>query len=521
MKDAFAIQNSRSADGLREIASNLTLEMPRAYTTKEEEQLDQMGRRITLGDSIRASVIERKVLKKVSTKSKSYGPDDFGSAVDKVNSCDLVRMETYKDSPTKLSLKFRSKSEPAHMLLHTLEEKVSKSAENTPEPKRKSFSFRMTPSPKMTRKKFGKQAQELNIPTLTPCQGFLTPSDDLAMRASEQEPFPHQVDIPDSKDVLMHSRLCSVLDQYHLIDQNFNLGALTGVPRTVLEGFLRGETLDGLVPQHRPIVQKLVDCANDLVLEGYFHEDSNETNEREEVAIFNNQELRQFIVVYRGTSGQQIKPIRSKQSRSEPTNLHSEQPVAVLPVFRETYFRSKLESKVFDLLDRLAGKYPFCDVVTTGHSFGGVMATIAALRFAISREMIRVSCHTFGTPKIGGITFRQLANILPNLKVMRIEHVSDQLVHTPDAGTWTHVGHTITLDPIRKPCAMAYKFDKHKPVPKHMLVPRKSEKAQDMSTYVRVLEHCARSRKMWAKSYVGENIGKGVRGHDNEEREVV
>merc|ERR1739848_570385 len=48
--------------------------------------------------------------------------------------------------------------------------------------------------------------------------------------------------------------------------------------------------------------------------------------------------------------------------------------------FKDTYMH--LENRIILHLDNLVERNPFCDVVFTGHSFGGALAQIAAVRYA-------------------------------------------------------------------------------------------------------------------------------------------
>ena len=95
--------------------------------------------------------------------------------------------------------------------------------------------------------------------------------------------------------------------------------------------------------------------------------------------------------------------------------FHHRNPFPVSPSFKAAYFEANLERKIFDLLSKLSTENPFCDVVFTGHSFGGCLAIFGAMRYAEKFPMMTVSCHVFGTPKIGGCALRQFIHSLPNL----------------------------------------------------------------------------------------------------------
>lgn len=296
---------------------------------------------------------------------------------------------------------------------------------------------------------------------------------EIKLRSSEQDPSPHQVTIPSVHDVLYPARLCEALMQYRAIDQNFDYGSLVGMPRAQMNNFLlmiessspsrNKASTDSLRPSspigkqastpkgasarqhlmevHVPIIKFLAN-ADDLILEGFFHEicdhtkgnsfdttSDMSTRDRMEVAIFKSDARRQFFVIYQGCSETQDKPVKKGEhkdgidrrftlGRKEDDHRFSEeQPVVVFPPFRRAYFNSEIEKQVFTTLDSLAERHPFFDVVITGHSFGGVMALLSSMRYANIRSAIMVSCYAFGCPKIGNIDFRYYVNSLPNLRV--------------------------------------------------------------------------------------------------------
>lgn len=264
-------------------------------------------------------------------------------------------------------------------------------------------------------------------------------------------------------------------------------------------------------PPNPQILKQLLDCAEDLEVEGYFQANICEENDREQneatqnksdshakskfyskglkdkndnsgnhvepegkqiqVSIFSSQKYRQFVVCYRGSLEEQRKPVRKRSTNKRirkdkgiknelSVNLHENHPVSVHSGFHKSYYSHGMEDKVFSVLNHLAEQNPFCDIVFTGHSYGGALSLLACTRYAALFPMMTVSCHAFGTPKVGGIAFRHLANSLPNLKVMRVEHGNDPYVNMPSENKgivgssnglgrkWIHIGHTIRIESI-------------------------------------------------------------------------
>jgi hypothetical protein len=309
---------------------------------------------------------------------------------------------------------------------------------------------------------------------LSASRGDFSPSTlEIQLRSSEQDPSPHQVTIPSAHEMLFPARLCEALMQYRAIDQNFDYGSLVGMPRAQMCNFLlmiessspsrNKASADSLKPSspvgkqssspkgasatqhlmeiHVPIIKFLAN-ADDLVLEGFFHEicdhtkrksfdttSDMSTRDRMEVAIFKSDARRQFFVIYQGCSDTQEKPVKKGEHKDgierrftigrkdDDHRFSEEQPVVVFPPFRKAYFNSDIEKQVFTTLDSLAEQHPFFDVIISGHSFGGVMALLSSMRYANIRPAIMVSCYAFGCPKIGNIDFRYYVNSLPNLRV--------------------------------------------------------------------------------------------------------
>ena len=216
--------------------------------------------------------------------------------------------------------------------------------------------------------------------------------------------------------------------------------------------------------------------------------------------------------------------------------LHKEQNVPILTAFRSVYFGTPLEKTVFALLDNLATRKPFFDVVMTGHSFGAAMANIASLRYASANSQMRVSCHIFGAPRIGGEEWRQLVHSVPNLRVYRVENGNDPYVMLPSGNEWLQCGHAIQIcdNMAGKEVSIeikARRFDRESPnasnntkllgyvqsmvIPKNLAQGSAQGKIDhEIQSYVEKMAH---SGEKWFTDFC-EMKGKGVSGANNERR---
>jgi len=263
---------------------------------------------------------------------------------------------------------------------------------------------------------------------------------------------------------------------------------------------------------------------------------------RSEVAIFHRQ--RQFIVVFRGTTAQQKKAtaqlFSNKKSKALVPLTLAEQAASpssssdhrVYACFKEVYIQ--LEERVVQQLDRLVDENPFCDIAFTGSSFGAGIAQIAAVRYATARSAVRVSCYSFGSTRVGDLGFANLANSLPNLKVVRADYKNDPACNFAPTSNGYHIGHLVSINnnrpsfskkEIPQPTNLiisAYKFDKGDNTTRKnnlkFVQPRR--KKRSIEDYVAILEEIQRRGTSWVNDYEGENTGAGVRGNDNEIRKL-
>lgn len=170
-----------------------------------------------------------------------------------------------------------------------------------------------------------------------------------------------------------------------------------------------------------------------------------------------------------------------------------------------------------------------------GHSFGAAMATIGAARYALKRPMIRVSCHTFGSPRVGGEEWRQLVHSMPNLKVIRVENGADPYVLLPSGSDWKHVGHAIEFAPHISGIVDGFHIKAHRfgrergsnngnmlyrcPGVNALLQGQTTQGKLDhgMKAYVERVEG---SGEKWVTDFAGMS-GDGVSGTDNERRTIA
>jgi len=413
------------------------------------------------------------------------------------------------------------------------------------------------------------------------------------LRTSKLDPSVHQTRIPPAEQFLFHAKLCNVMEEYNQLiahhDSSFQLfdfNMLSGMSHEELSSLYRrimGEKVDGppatprsptkkkpkkvlgttepSVQENTPnpgILKMLLDCSDDLMVEGRFCGGKWFDLDRPEVTVFSSYRHRQFIVCFRGSMRQQLKPASlkpEKQKKIESTHLHSDlSDVHVNKYMADAYQTGDMEEKVFDLLNQLSERDPFCDVVMCGHSFGGALACLSAVRFATRYPIMTVSCHAFGSPKVGEKSFQDWADTLPNLKIMRLEHGSDPFVKTPDDTKWTNVGHSIVFveeqstaegaplssETVCSPksgetaksaiTVHAYKFDDRKPFKPiswsganglNAQKMKKMKKDHELCSYINCLELFTKSSDLqWVSHYVGQE-GKGISGLDNEERCIV
>jgi hypothetical protein len=353
----------------------------------------------------------------------------------------------------------------------------------------------------------------LQIPSLAKLSptSFLTGNSNEAVRTSEFEPSPFQLELPTLPEAVEIARLNDFVENYRRLDQNYDLQQLVGTSQLELQNKRSAHH------EHTMILQSLLECGPGLTIQGFMTVGTN-SDDRLEAVVFEGQ--RYFTVVFRGRTEQQAKLIGNNKSKRQAVPLDANQAtdVEVYNGFKEEY--SKLERESFALVDKLSEQNPFCDFVFTGYSFGAALATIAAVRYASVRPMMRIGCVPMASPKVGFNMFRHMVNSLPNLRVTRIELGQDSKCQSPSSEGF-HVGHTIVLHSMigqqhflksQDNLVVAYRFDGPKPKKFKSTHP-------DLHNYVIALEECQALAIPWVVDFVN-TTGKGV-VVNNEARLVV
>jgi Lipase (class 3) len=355
------------------------------------------------------------------------------------------------------------------------------------------------------------QQHPLNKPRAT---SFLTGKE--VVLTSELDATDWQLSIPSKSEFEFTFKASQFLDTYRTKECLLDLDSLVGYSRLGLCELATGNSLQGskvkkIATFHQPIVEALLECGDDiLMVRGYFKSDTIDGNPDSfrEVLVLERQH--QFLCVFRGTTAEQLGKV-------------DRQPVAIklmdnggVSVFKDRYKSvQEFEPALFALLDKLMEESPFCDFCFAGHAFGAAMATLAAYRYAYARSELRVSAVVSGSAKVGLADFRISANSLSNLKVVRVELGYAR----PTANAGFHIGHTVRIHATRHPARQtvrAYKFADCKQDPSviHKL---RLVKGKTSAAYVRALEDLG---NVWAKDFYRQD-GVGVRGQNNEEREMV
>ena len=139
------------------------------------------------------------------------------------------------------------------------------------------------------------------------------------MTSTELDPSNFQVELPSKKEVLVHAKICNLMNGYTAVQRDFNFSMLSGITRSTLEKeYDKSTNEDPMIAGicHRDVVKQVLECADDIVVEGFFREygkvnKEESGGERIETCVFSSESLRQIIVCFRGSTAAQARPVKS------------------------------------------------------------------------------------------------------------------------------------------------------------------------------------------------------------------
>ena len=151
------------------------------------------------------------------------------------------------------------------------------------------------------------------------------------MTSTELDPSDFQIELPLKTEVLAHAKICNLMNGYTATQRDFNFAMLSGITRSTLEKEYEKSSVDDPMIAgscHRNVVKEVLECKDDLVVEGFFREYGNKGvnnsnkdensgggdggGERMEACVFSSESLRQIIVCFRGSTAAQVRPVKSQ-----------------------------------------------------------------------------------------------------------------------------------------------------------------------------------------------------------------
>jgi predicted lipase len=155
-----------------------------------------------------------------------------------------------------------------------------------------------------------------------------------------------------------------------------------------------------------------------------------------------NHKLKAIVVSFRGTYSwrdittnllvyQSTADWKSKLQDFLPENNLVPSELRVHAGFELQYVR--LRPKIMNATSSLATQYPDYQILFTGHSLGGSLATLAAVDFHDSYGFAdRISLYTFGVPRLGDSNWARYVNKLPFAQRMyRFHRKGDPVIRLP------------------------------------------------------------------------------------------
>ena len=161
-------------------------------------------------------------------------------------------------------------------------------------------------------------------------------------------------------------------------------------------------------------------CYSNNILTHVIEKDS------EQVIFGYNQDYNAIFIAFRGSSNIENWLANIQFHQIQP---YDDENISVEKGFYNLY--ADLKPIIYDTLQELASKYSTHNVLSTGHSLGGALATLFAFdNYYYNEEYNVIALMTFGSPRIGNHNFvTKFANY--NMYSKRITHYYDMVPHVP------------------------------------------------------------------------------------------
>ena len=109
-------------------------------------------------------------------------------------------------------------------------------------------------------------------------------------------------------------------------------------------------------------------------------------------------------------------------------------------------FNVALES-VAEPLDHAIAANETRRIWVTGHSLGGALAMLFALRLQVRRRISVAGLYTFGQPRVGNAVFSQACDSILKSRAFRVVHADDVVPRVPWLlGSYRHAGHEVSYE---------------------------------------------------------------------------
>ncbi|XP_027365731.1 lipase-like isoform X2 [Abrus precatorius] len=138
-----------------------------------------------------------------------------------------------------------------------------------------------------------------------------------------------------------------------------------------------------------------------------------------------------IIIAFRGTNERSLQNwIEDLYWKQHEINYPGMDDAMVHRGFYTAYHNTTIRPAILDAVERAKKFYGDIQIIATGHSMGGAMASFCGLDLTVNQHAKNVQVMTFGQPRIGNAAFASLYHkLVPN--TFRITNDHDVVPHLP------------------------------------------------------------------------------------------